>query len=451
MSKKYFRLCLLVVIFSIMLVVPAYAAAPITIFVNDVKVETDVPPYISNGRTMLPIRAILEPLGAQFSWDGKTQTVTVTKGFNRVYLVVKRNEATVNGVKYPLDAPASITQGRTFVPLRFIAETFNATVLWNGALRTVRVYPNSSAKRNVVVTGYYYDFKSLESLQGNLDTITDTIHFSYSMNGEGRVVENPFFPQGFELARQNGKGVEMLVFANDRAQLKSLMDDPKAQQTVIEDIYGFLQTRNFDGVNMDFEYIDRTQSSQYVNFIKALRTRLGTAYTLSLSLPARSSDKQYWYDGYDYKALAAIADRVMVMAYDQHYKGGEPGPVAGNDWTEEVINYMLPSIPKEKFQLGLGIYGYDWPESGAGKTILVQAARDLAKAKGITIIKDAESGVSRFTYKDDQGLSREVWFEDASSVQTKMELVKKYRLAGIAIWRLGIVPKDIWEMIKSAK
>ena len=108
---------------------------------------------------------------------------------------------------------------------------------------------------------------------------------------------------------------------------------------------------------------------------------------------------------------------------------------------------MLPMIPGEKFQLGLGIYGYDWPETGAGRTILVHDARNLAAAKGLEIIRDPASGVSCFNYWDDNGMLRQVWFEDASSVRTKLELVKKYNLAGIAIWRLGIIPQDIWEVI----
>jgi spore germination protein YaaH len=241
----------------------------------------------------------------------------------------------------------------------------------------------------------------------------------------------------------------MLVFANDRAQLKNLLDDPAAQKQVIDDIYGFLQTRGFDGVNMDFEYVDSTQSAQYVRLIKNLKTRLGGAYSLSLSVPARTSDRETWYNGYDYAGLAAVADRVMVMAYDQHWKGGDPGPVAGNDWVESVINYLLPKIPNEKFQLGLGAYGYDWPTGANGKTILIQAARDLAKSKGITVIQDPASGVSTFNYTDDSGIQHQVWFEDTTSILAKLELVKKYDLKGIAIWRLGIIPDNTWQSMKS--
>ena len=446
--KKNIWLIICIIGCSLLFSGTVMAAAEIKVFVNDQQIIADVPPYIAHNRTMLPARAILEPLGGQFLWDSKTATVTIIKGAKKVSLVIGELSASVNGVKYPLEAAAVIKGGRTFLPLRFVAETFNATVNWDGAQHTIQVYENSIASEPMVITGYYYDANSLVSLQENLPLITDTIHYSYRLNTDGLIEEKPFFNQGFDLARQNGQGVEMLVFASDRAQLIALMNDPAAQMVVIDGIYEYLEDRGFDGVNMDFEGIDPSQGVQYLAFIKSLKAKLAGRYSLSLSLPARTSDREVWYDGYDYAGLAKAADRVMIMAYDQHYKGGEPGPVAGNDWVESVITYLLPKIPAEKFQLGMGIYGYDWAAGSKGKTILLQAARDLALAKGMTINQDAASGVSHFDYSDDAGIGHQVWFEDAASVATKLELVKKYHLQGIALWRLGIIPGDIWQTIK---
>jgi spore germination protein len=424
------------------------AAGPIDLYVNGMEITPDVPPTIVHGRVILPARAILEPLGATLDWDSKSRTVTVYKGANKITLIIGRKEATVNGIKYSLDAPASIIQGRTFLPLRFIAETFDSYVEWNGQNRSVKVIHNeNTAKRKIVVTGYYFDWKSLDDLQNNLNKITDTIHFSYELTKDKNVKENVFFEEGYQLAKKNGMGVEMLVVSHDKEILKSLMEDANAQKAVIDEILNILESRGFDGVNMDLEGINPNHGAQYVNFTKNLKEKLGSRYTLSMSLPARSSDRESWYNGYDYKSLAKIADRIMIMAYDQHYNGGEPGPVAGNDWVERVINYLLPQIPKEKFQLGLGIYGRDWPETGTGRAIFVQPARDLAAAKGIKIQKDETSGVSWFNYTDDNGVKRQVWFEDRDSAQAKMELVKKYKLAGVALWRLGVIPPDIWEII----
>jgi len=463
--KKLYQI-LLVLALSLLISGSALAAGAITVFVNDLEIIPDVPPYISQNRTMLPARAILEPLGCQFQWDGASNTVTISRGSQEVRLVIGEGAATVDGVLYPLEAPAVIQGSRTFLPLRFVAENFNATVAWDGAARTIRVTSDSpdrdrdtgdfadrggSPRQAMMVTGYYFDANSLTSLSENLDLIDDTIHFSYRLGMTGRIEEKPFFNQGFELAKANGQKVEMLVFASDRTQLKAFLNDSAAQAVVITDIVNHLRNRGFDGVNLDFELIDPGQGSQYLAFVEALKSNLGGGYTLSLSIPARTSDRETWYDGYDYAGLARVADRVMVMAYDQHYKGGEPGPVAGNDWVERVITYLLPKIPADKFQLGMGIYGYDWPEEAKGKTILLPAARDLAAAKGIEILQDSDSGVSHFEYLDDSGIPHQVWFEDAPSVRAKMELVNKYQLRGIALWRLGIIPQDIWHAIREGQ
>ncbi|MEN3005489.1 stalk domain-containing protein [Dehalobacterium formicoaceticum] len=445
MKRKF--LMLLLMLFSLAIPGSVSAAGSIGLYVNGQQITPDVPPRIVQGRVILPARAILEPLGAELFWDSKSRTVTVFQGVNKITLIINQKTATVNGIKYTLDAPATIINGRTFLPVRFIAEAFDSYVEWDSTNRLVKVLHNDSSGRGTsVVIGYYYDYRSLTDLENYGDKITDTIHFSYELNSENRVQEKVFFEQGLRHARQNGMGAEMLVAAFDKPLLKNLMEDESSQKLVIEDINGILESRGFDGVNMDLEGIDPSQRDNYVNFISMLKEGLGSRYTLSLSLPARTSDREWWYDGYDYQSLAKIADRIMIMAYDQHHNGGEPGPVAGNDWVERVINYLLPQIPKEKFQLGLGIYGRDWPETGVGKAIFIQDARNLAAAKGVAIQKDQASGVSWFSYTDDSGIKHQVWFEDRESAQSKLELAKKYQLSGVALWRLGVIPPDIWEI-----
>jgi spore germination protein len=450
MSAKMKRKIMMVLLILLSLSVPGsvLAAGPIDLYVNGQEITPDVPPRIVQGRVILPARAILEPLGAQLLWDSKSKTVTVYQGVNKITLIINQKMATVNGIKYALDAPASIINGRTFLPVRFIAETFDSYVEWDSSNRRVNVLQNeNTGRQRTVVTGYYFDHRSLTDLEHFGDKITDTIHFSYELNAENRVQERVFFEQGLQLAKSRGMGVEMLVAAFDKPLLKGLMENEDSQKLVIEDIYGIIEARGFDGVNMDLEGIDPGHKKEYVSFISKLKERLGSRYTLSLSLPARTSEREWWYDGYDYQALAQIADRIMIMAYDQHHNGGEPGPVAGNDWVERVINYLLPQIPQEKFQLGLGIYGRDWPETGVGRAIFIEDARNLAASKGITIQKDQPSGVSWFTYTDDSGVKHQVWFEDRDSAQAKLELVKKYQLSGVALWRMGVIPPDIWEII----
>ncbi|WP_405724911.1 stalk domain-containing protein [Anaerotignum sp.] len=99
----------------------------------------DVAPIISGERTFLPIRLIAEALGATVSWENETQAVTIVDGDTTIVIYMGQPFATVNGTPIQLDAPAFITNGRTYLPVRFIAENLGATVNWDAEAKTVTI------------------------------------------------------------------------------------------------------------------------------------------------------------------------------------------------------------------------------------------------------------------------------------------------------------------------
>ncbi|NPV88375.1 hypothetical protein HPY42_02440 [Coprothermobacteraceae bacterium] len=104
----------------------------------------DSPPVIKNSRTLLPIRAIVEALGGQVGWDANQKKVTVTLGSKTVELWIGKNTALVNGRQVMIDATnpkvvPEIINGRTMLPLRFVAESLGCSVEWDGNTQTVRV------------------------------------------------------------------------------------------------------------------------------------------------------------------------------------------------------------------------------------------------------------------------------------------------------------------------
>ncbi|MCK5847773.1 MAG: hypothetical protein KAH01_01080 [Caldisericia bacterium] len=101
--------------------------------VNDEVKRVDAPPFIQNGRTLVPLRAISEGLGAEVGWDGNESKVTVKLGSNTVEIWIGNTTGKINGKPYPIPdgvAPL-IKRGRTFVPIRFVAEALNCWVGWN--------------------------------------------------------------------------------------------------------------------------------------------------------------------------------------------------------------------------------------------------------------------------------------------------------------------------------
>ena len=107
--------------------------------VNGNTVANDTAPMIVNSRTMLPIRFVAEALGAKVGWDESAQAVTVTADNVNISLTVGQSSASVNGTSIALDAPSFIENGRTFLPLRFVAENLGANVSWDGTTQTVTI------------------------------------------------------------------------------------------------------------------------------------------------------------------------------------------------------------------------------------------------------------------------------------------------------------------------
>jgi len=95
------------------------------------ELKFDVPPVIKEGRTLVPVRAITQGLGATVDWDAENKTVTVIRGEDTVVLTLGSNVVTVNGEPVTLDVPAQLVSNRTFVPLRFLGEIFKQKVSYD--------------------------------------------------------------------------------------------------------------------------------------------------------------------------------------------------------------------------------------------------------------------------------------------------------------------------------
>jgi len=115
------------------------ASAEIRVFVDGRPITTTVKPFISNGRTLIPIRAVTEAIGAQVDWDSASRTVTITRAAKEIVMVIDEEYALVDDEQVKLDVAPCIVNNTTFLPLRFVSEQFSQRVDWNSAERTVMI------------------------------------------------------------------------------------------------------------------------------------------------------------------------------------------------------------------------------------------------------------------------------------------------------------------------
>ena len=138
MKNRFISIVLAVVmLFSCSLVVSADNNIKVVIDGN--QIAFDVQPQIINGRTLVPLRAIFENLGATVDWNNDTQTVTSVKGNTKISLTINNNTMYVNGTAKTLDVPATLIGGRTLVPVRAISEAFGYQVGWDGQQNIVSI------------------------------------------------------------------------------------------------------------------------------------------------------------------------------------------------------------------------------------------------------------------------------------------------------------------------
>ncbi len=126
------------------------AEKEVTAYLNGKQINFDVPPIIENGTTLVPVRAIFEAMGMAVDWDNETSSVIAEGNGNKLILPVGNNTATVNGKDYILNVPAKIVDGRTLVPVRFVAESVGGNVDWNQEEKRVDIL--YSPKLNIALT-----------------------------------------------------------------------------------------------------------------------------------------------------------------------------------------------------------------------------------------------------------------------------------------------------------
>lgn len=109
-----------------------------------IDVSEDTVPVIKDGRTLVPIRAIIESMGGTVSWDGATSKVTLSYKGDIIKLIINCTTAFLNGKEKALDVAPVVINGRTMLPIRFIAENFGCKVDWNGSDSTIKINYNNN-------------------------------------------------------------------------------------------------------------------------------------------------------------------------------------------------------------------------------------------------------------------------------------------------------------------
>ena len=312
------------------------------------------------------------------------------------------------------------------------------------------------------VNAYAYPFIPVGELRRELPYLTYLTPFTYGFTPEGELV--PLGDQTLiDLALEYGVTPWMHlstltpegVFSS--ALGLALLNDLAAQEALTEAIIANMQAKNYQGLDVDFEFIGAEGAAPYAAFVTRLRERLAPlGYEVVVALAPKVSDDQpgTLYEGHDYAALGAAADGVLLMTYEWGYTYGPPLAVAPIPSVRRVLDYAVTRIPRNKIFMGIPAYGYDWPlpyERGVTRATSLSnpQAVSLARQYGAEIGYDPTAQAPFFTYTDEQGVTHEVWFEDARSIAAKLELIREYGFRGAGYWNLNRPFPQNWTQLNS--
>jgi poly-beta-1,6 N-acetyl-D-glucosamine synthase len=240
--------------------------------------------------------------------------------------------------------------------------------------------------------------------------------------------------------------------AFDGARAHRLLASPQAQQELAVAAAAFLRANGFQGINLDFENLSDEDYRRLPAFAKRLADVLHAGgFTLSADVEVQRGSRFL-------KAMAAQCDFLIVMAYDEHYESGTPGPIASAGWYYKVLEETLRSVPPEKLVVGIGNYAYDWnrkkgtAESISYQTALIEAEDNRPDEAPQKIIDfDADALNPTFTYADDDGDDHEVWMLDGVTAYNEWLMASRLRLRGAALWALGFEDPSVWSFLRRRK
>jgi cellulose synthase/poly-beta-1,6-N-acetylglucosamine synthase-like glycosyltransferase/peptidoglycan/xylan/chitin deacetylase (PgdA/CDA1 family)/spore germination protein YaaH len=239
--------------------------------------------------------------------------------------------------------------------------------------------------------------------------------------------------------------------------------DPSAQANFIRQIDQFLTANTrYSGITLDFQGIPMDATAGYDQLVQSLVDNLHQR-NLKVYVNAPVND-----DSVDLQFVGSHADGVVLMNYDQHETGTDPGPIAGQDWFENNLRNAMKIVPREKIICSIGNYGYDWTSPlpqlpGARRkgrapvkpnnqvlsavNLSTQGIWQEASDSDAQIVLDDASLNPHFAYDDeDEHVRHTVWFLDGVTALNEMRVARALGLQTFALWKLGSEDDSLWKI-----
>lgn len=255
----------------------------------------------------------------------------------------------------------------------------------------------------------------------------------------------------------HGNDCEVWALISDNFSYKvnhAIISDADNRENAIRQLLVLSSMYHLDGINIDFETVNKDDAKYYLQFLRELKPLLSEQNVL-LSVDMYVPTK--WSMYYNRTEVGKVVDYVCIMAYDEHNKSSkESGPVASISFVDSGIRNTLKEVPSDKTILGLPFYVRVWRETNDNKFTVtnysMDKAREIFDSHDVKFkwLNDIESYYGEYeAVENNEKVVYKTWLEDEKSIEEKLKLAKQYNLKGISGWKRGLENENIWPLINS--
>jgi peptidoglycan-N-acetylglucosamine deacetylase len=299
----------------------------------------------------------------------------------------------------------------------------------------------------------YPDWLHVLTADGRLQAVDDQTNklFDVVQNEHVRAADDRVMP----FLKSEDAAMEVFPMVNNFdgtdwvGGITDFLNNPEARALFRKQVGMYLSSDRFRGLMIDFEDFPKEGQPGYIALLNELSADLhARGMKLYVSVPPHNEE-------FDYAAVAAPADGVVIMNYDEHYPGAQSGPVASQDWFVENLKFAVNVIPRNKIICAIANYGYDWvlkpkkgklPPEDKDHSVSVQEAWLAARDSDEDVIFDDDALNPHFSYLDEHGHRHDVWFVDAVTALNHMRAAQTLGIQTFALWRLGGEDRTLWRI-----
>ena len=227
----------------------------------------------------------------------------------------------------------------------------------------------------------------------------------------------------------------------------TVLSNTAARQNLENQLVTYALKAGLDGINVDFESLSEDVGIHFLQFLRELSIQ---CHENNLVLSVDNPVPEDFTSHYDRAEQGKVVDYVIIMGYDEHYVGSDAGSVASLPWVEQGVKDTLAEVPAKRTILAIPFYTRLWKTTDGGaltsEAIGMDQAQQAISDNGAETYWDKTTSQNYGTYEGD-GATYQIWLEDSKSIAEKVKFIPKYKLAGVAEWKLGFENSGIWSVI----